>query len=91
MNENNNPLIKKEALLALGRIGNKTAFDILKDFAMKKTFFNKATNKILRLNAIDGLSEIKGEETFKVLEKLIKDSDIEIREKAFNALQKIRV
>lgn len=91
LNENNNPLIKKEALLALGRIGNKTAFDILKDFAMKKTFFNKATNKILRLNAIDGLSEIKGEETFKVLEKLIKDSDIEIREKAFNALQKIRV
>lgn len=91
LNENNNPIIKKEALLAIGRIGTKNAINVLKDFAMKKTFFNKANNKILRLNAIDGLSEIKSEESIKILEKLITDSDIEIREKAFNALQKIRV
>ncbi|MCX7990573.1 MAG: HEAT repeat domain-containing protein [Proteobacteria bacterium] len=88
---NSNPSIKKEALLAIGRIGNKVAFEVLKDYATKKTFFNKANNKILRLNAIEGLSEIKGQDTEKVLEKLIRDSDIEIREKAFDALQKIRI
>lgn len=90
LNQNNNLTIKREALLAIGRIGNNTAFNILKDFATRRTFFNKATNKILRLNAIDSLSEIKGEETKKVLEKLTGDSDTEVREKAFDALQKIR-
>ncbi|MCX7770203.1 MAG: HEAT repeat domain-containing protein [Proteobacteria bacterium] len=83
--------LKKEALVALGRIGHHSILPILKKYATKKGFFNKAENKVLRLSAIDGLSEIKHEDSAKILEKLLKDSDDDIRDAAFEALQKIKL
>lgn len=89
--ENENSIsIKKEALVALGRIGHHSVIPVLKKYALKKGFFSKAENKVLRLSAIDGLSEIKHEESTKILEKLLKDSDDDIRDAAFEALQKIK-
>lgn len=86
-----NLAIKKEALVALGRIGAEKTFNILKNYAMKKGFFRKAEHKVLRLAAINGLSEIKTSESAEVLEKLLKDSDDDVRDAAFEALQKVRV
>lgn len=83
--------LKKEALVALGRISHYSVIPILKKYSQKKTFFNKAENKILRLAAIDGLSEIRHEESIKTLEKLIKDGDVDIRDAAFEALQKLKL
>jgi hypothetical protein len=89
-NENNLSL-KKEALVALGRIGHHSIIPILKKYALKKGFFNKAENKTLRLSAIDGLSEVKHPDVVKVLENLLKDRDDDIRDAAFEALQKLKV
>ncbi len=89
-NENNLSL-KKEALIALGRIGHYSIIPILKKYALKKGFFNKAENKTLRLSAIDGLSEVKHPDAVKVLENLLKDRDDDIRDAAFEALQKLKV
>lgn len=86
-----NLAIKKEALVALGRIGAQKNFNILKGYAMKKGFFKKAEHKVLRLAAINGLAEIRTAESAEVLEKLLKDSDADIRDAAFEALQKVRV
>jgi len=89
-NENNLSL-KKEALVALGRIGQHSIIPILKKYALRKGFFNKAENKTLRLSAIDGLSEVKHPDAVKVLESLLKDRDDDIRDAAFEALQKLKV
>ncbi|GAB4434395.1 MAG: HEAT repeat domain-containing protein [bacterium] len=86
-----NLAIKKEALVALGRIGAEKTFNILRSYAMKKGFFKKAEHKMLRLAAINGLAEIRTAESAEVLEKLLKDSDDDIRDAAFEALQKVRV
>jgi len=82
--------LRKEALVALGRIGTEKVFQMLKTYALKKSFFNKAENKVLRLAAINGLGEIKTSECATVLEKLLKDSDPDIRDTAFEALQKVK-
>lgn len=80
--------IKKEALIALGRIGAKEVFPIIKDYALKKGFFKKADTKVLRIAAINGLADIKTKEAGELLEKLLKDSDADVRDAAFEALQK---
>lgn len=82
--------LKKEALVALGRIGHHSVIPVLQKYALKKGFFKKAETKTLRLSAIDGLSEIKHDESIKTLEKLLKDSDDDIRDAAFEALQKVK-
>lgn len=89
--ENENSLaLKKEALVALGRIGHHSIIPILNKYAQKKGFFNKTENKILRLSAIEGLSELKNEEAIRILQNLIKDRDDDIRDAAFEALQKLK-
>lgn len=83
--------IKKEVLIALGRIGTKEVFPILKSYALKKGFFKKADTKVLRIAAINGLADIKTKEKCELLEMLLKDSDADIRDAAFEALQKGKV
>lgn len=82
--------IKKECLIALGKIGDKRTFEILKKYALRKSFFKKGENRILRLAAINGLAEFNIGEAVKVLEKLRDDSDVDVRDAAFEGLQKIR-
>lgn len=82
--------MRKEALVALGRIGTQKVFEILKRYALKKSFFKKAENKILRVAAINGLGEIRTHESANILEQLLKDSDPDVRDAAFESLQKVK-
>lgn len=82
--------MRKEALVALGRIGTQKVFQILKKYALKKSFFKKAENKILRVAAINGLGEIRTAESATILEQLLKDSDPDVRDAAFESLQKVK-
>jgi HEAT repeat protein len=91
MLEGNSSLaIKKEVLMALGRIGGEMVFPIIKKYAVKKGFFSKAEHKVLRIAAINGFVEIKTEEASKILEKLVRDADPDVRDAAFESLQKIK-
>lgn len=91
LENDNNLSIKKEALIALGRIGDEKVFPLLKNYALKKGFFKKTEKKVLRLAAITALGGICTKDSADFLENLLKDSDPEIRDTAFEALQKVKV
>ncbi|HTP66639.1 MAG TPA: HEAT repeat domain-containing protein [Geobacteraceae bacterium] len=62
--------IKKEALLAIGRIGDRRALDALYRLAKKRHWFARGSRERLKLVAVETMGQLGGESSLEYLEKL---------------------
>ncbi len=69
---------QKEAIKALGTIGDSLGVDYLKKILFRKSWFGKRSNLELRQLAAASLGMIGGDEAYRAVESVLKESDGEL-------------